>query len=187
MIARLILQTLILYGTMGLVLFPGAGTIYWFGAWLFLAEMTALFIVGGLWLAWHDPALLRERLAPPIQDGQPTADKLLLNVIILVIFGTLLLIALDAIRFAWSSVPLWVRVIGEFGLLFSAWVVYRTLRENTFAAPVVKIQEERMHTVVTTGPYGYVRHPMYAGTLIFLLGTSLLLGAWSGVAGCSYW
>src|SRR5436189_3123868 len=114
MIARLILQTLFLYGTMGLVLFLGAGTIHWPGAWLFLAEMIALFLAGGLWLAWHDPALLRERLSPPIQDGQPTADKLLLNLIILVIFGALLLIALDSVRFTWSSVPLWVRVIGEF-------------------------------------------------------------------------
>ena len=144
--------------------------------------MIVLSLVGGLWLARHDPALVQERLAPPIQKDQPTADKILLTVIILVIFGALVLMALDAVRFGWSSVPPWVQAIGELILLLSMWISFRTLRENSFAAPVVKIQKDRGQTVISTGPYRYVRHPMYAGALIFFVGTSLLLGSWWGLA-----
>jgi protein-S-isoprenylcysteine O-methyltransferase Ste14 len=182
MVARLIVQTLVLYGVMGLVLFVAAGTVGWPSAWFFLAEMTVFFLVGGLWLARHDPALLQERLAPPIQKDQPTADKILLSVIILAIFAVLALMALDAVRFGRSSVPLWVQTIGELILLLSVWTIARTLRENTFAAPVLKIQGDRGQTVIDTGPYRHVRHPMYAGTIVFFVGTSLLLGAWWGLA-----
>jgi protein-S-isoprenylcysteine O-methyltransferase Ste14 len=181
MIVRLILQTLVSFGLIGLVLFGAAGTADWPAAWIFLAEMIVLSIVGGLWLVRHDPALVKERLAPPIQKGQPTADKVLLQVIILVIFGAIVLMALDAIRFTWSSVPFWLQAFGELIVLLSIWISFRTLGENSFAAPVVKIQESRGQTVISTGPYQHVRHPMYAGLLTFLVGTSLLLGSWWGL------
>jgi hypothetical protein len=67
-------------GPVGLVLFLAAGTVVWPVAWFFLAQLFVLFFVGGVWLARHDPALLEERLAPPIQRGQPAADKMLLTV-----------------------------------------------------------------------------------------------------------
>jgi protein-S-isoprenylcysteine O-methyltransferase Ste14 len=181
MVVRLIVQTFVSFGLMGLFLFGAAGTADWPAAWVFLVEMTVLSIVGGLWLVRHDPALVQERFAPPIQKGQPTADKVLLQVIILVIFGAIVLMALDAVRFAWSSVPFWVQAFGELVLLLSIWISFRTLGENSFAAPVVKIQESRGQTVITSGPYRHVRHPMYAGGLMFLVGTSLLLGSWWGL------
>ena len=59
---------------------------------------------------------------------------------------------------------------------------YRTKRENSFAAPLVKIQEDRAQMVITTGPYSHVRHPMYFGALFFFLGIPLLLGSWWGLA-----
>ena len=181
MIVRLILQTLVSFSLIGLFLFGAAGTVDWPAAWIFLAEMIVLSIVGGLWLVRHDPALVKERLAPPIQKGQPTADKVLLQVIILVIFGAIVLVALDAVRFAWSSVPFWVQAFGELIVLLSIWISFRTLGENSFAAPVVKIQESRGQRVIISGPYQHVRHPMYAGLLMFLVGTSLLLGSWWGL------
>jgi protein-S-isoprenylcysteine O-methyltransferase Ste14 len=174
----LFVQILIGHGAVGLVLFLAAGTVAWPVAWFFLAQMFVLFFVGGLWLARHGPALLRERLAPTIQKGQPAADKILLNALILANFAALAVMGLDAVRFEWSSVPPWVQAIGELILLLSVWIVIRTLRENSFAAPVVKIQEDRGQTVIATGPYRYVRHPMYAGILVSLFGTSLLLGSW---------
>jgi protein-S-isoprenylcysteine O-methyltransferase Ste14 len=111
MVVRLIVQTLVSFGIMGLLLFLAAGTADWLAAWVFLVEMIVLSIVGGLWLIRHDPALVQERLAPPIQKGQPTADKVLLPVIILEISGAIVLMALDAVRFAWSSVPFWVQAV----------------------------------------------------------------------------
>jgi protein-S-isoprenylcysteine O-methyltransferase Ste14 len=122
MVVRLIVQTLVSFGLMGLFLFGAAGTADWPAAWVFLVEMIVLSMVGGLWLVRHDPALVQERLAPPIQKGQPTADKVLLQLIILVMFGAIVLMALDAVRFAWSSVPFWVQAFGELLLLLSIWI-----------------------------------------------------------------
>jgi protein-S-isoprenylcysteine O-methyltransferase Ste14 len=181
MIAKLIIQTIVWFGAMGLVLFLAAGTLDWPGAWVFLVEMMTLSLVVGLWLARHDPALLRERLAPPLQKDQPPADKILLSVILLLIFASLVLMAFDAVRFAWSAVPIWVQAIGALSLVLSVWIGYRTLRENSFAAPVVKIQKERGQRVITTGPYRYVRHPFYTSALFYFVGTSLLLGSWWGL------
>jgi protein-S-isoprenylcysteine O-methyltransferase Ste14 len=183
MVARLIVQTFVSYGLMGLALFLAAGTVHWLSAWIFLGEMIVASLVGGLWLARHDPALVQERLGPPIQKDQPVADKILLTSFIVLFLGALVLMAFDAVRFEWSFVPLWVRAIGQLLLLLSLWIGFRTMRENSFAAPVVKIQEDRGQTVVTTGLYGHVRHPMYAGAIVFLIGTSLLLGSWWGLVG----
>jgi protein-S-isoprenylcysteine O-methyltransferase Ste14 len=181
MVVKLMVQTLIWYGAMGLVLFTAAGSIVWHGAWIFLAEMIVCSLVGGLWLARHDPGLVEERLRPPIQRAQPAADKILLTALILMIFAALVVMALDAVRLGWSHVPRWVQAIGELILLLSLWLGFWTLRENSFAAPVVKIQQDRGQTVITTGPYRLVRHPLYAGALVFIAGTSLLLGSWWGL------
>jgi len=182
MARKLILQTLIWFGGMGLLLFVPAGTLDWPGAWAFLAEMVALSTVTGLLLARHDPALLAERLGSPIQEGQPTADKFLLISIFLALAGWLVFMALDAVRFRWSNAPDWAQVIGALSLALSIWIGYRAMRENSFAAPVVKIQKERGQTVITTGPYSYVRHPLYAGALFLFIGVPLLLGSWWGLA-----
>ena len=94
----------------------------------------------------------------------------------------LVIMGLDAVRFQASHVPVWAQAIGAAGILVSQYVFWLVFRANSYAAPVVKIQKDRGHTIVTTGPYAYVRHPMYAGTIFLLLGTPLLLGSWYGVA-----
>ncbi|WP_331373126.1 methyltransferase family protein [Sinorhizobium chiapasense] len=181
MIVRLIVQTVIWFGVIAAVLFASAGTLAWPAAWIYLAVMLALSLIAGLMLARHDPALLKERLSAPIQKDQPFADKVLLTIILLFLFGSFAFMALDAVRFGWSSVPPWVQGVGAMALLLSIWFNYWTFRENSFAAPVVKIQKERAQSVVTTGPYRYVRHPLYASALIFVAGSSLLLGSWWGL------
>jgi protein-S-isoprenylcysteine O-methyltransferase Ste14 len=181
MITRLVIQTLVWFGLMGLLLFLPAGTLNWPGAWVYLGEMVSLSLVVGLLLAKHDPGVLKERLASPVQKTQPTADKILLVIILVVIFGSMAFMALDAVRFGWSNMPVWVQALGALILLVAVLFNYRTLRENSFAAPVVKIQQERGHTVISTGPYGYVRHPFYVGGILFFLGTPLLLGSWWGL------
>ena len=134
MVARLIVQTVVWFGAMGLLLFLAAGTLNWPAAWIFLAAMVAFSLVGGLALGRHDPELLRERLAPPVQKDQPLADKALLVIILLVIFGSLALMALDAVRFRWSAVPSWLQAVGALILLIGIWICDRTMRENSFAA-----------------------------------------------------
>ena len=96
-------------------------------------------------------------------------------------FAWLTLMGLDAVRFRWSHVPPWLQGIGALLLLGSFYIFYITSRENTYLSPAVRIQVERGHKVVSTGPYRYVRHPMYAGFGAFTLGTALLLGSWYGL------
>ena len=181
MILRLIVQIFIWFGVMAILLFLAAGTFAWPGAWVFLVLMILLSFTLGIDLARRDPGLLRERMGSPVQRDQPAADKVLLMVLLLAIFAWLVVMGLDAKRFAWSSVPTLVQVLGALITLWSIWFCYRTMRENSFAAPVVKLQRERGQTVISSGPYAFVRHPMYFGAAFYFIGAALLLGSWWGV------
>jgi protein-S-isoprenylcysteine O-methyltransferase Ste14 len=94
----------------------------------------------------------------------------------------LAIMGLDAVRFRVSHVPVWAQAVGAAGILVSQYVFWLVFRANSYAAPVVKIQEERGHAIATGGPYAIVRHPMYAGAIPLLVGTPLLLGSWYGLA-----
>jgi protein-S-isoprenylcysteine O-methyltransferase Ste14 len=165
-----------------LLLFLPAGTIMWSAGWAFLILFFAGAVAITLVLARHDPALLAERMKPPIQPGQPLWDKILLCVVILLWLGWLILMGLDAVRFRWSVMSKWLQLIGAVGIALSFWICYRVFRENTFLAPVVRIQKERGHKLISTGPYSIVRHPLYSAALIMLPSTALMLGSWYGVA-----
>src|SRR5215471_8290451 len=181
---NLIVQTIVWFGFMGAIIFGAAGTIDYAGGWLYLGEMIAISVAGGLHMARVDPGLLRERLKPPIQKGQPLADKLILIPLLLLLFGGMGFMAADAARWRWrwSTVPPSVQWAGCVLLLAAILFMYWTMRTNSFAAPVVKIQEERGQTVITTGPYAVVRHPLYFGALFYVAATSLVLGSWWGLA-----
>jgi protein-S-isoprenylcysteine O-methyltransferase Ste14 len=181
MIAKLLLQNLIWILVMGALLFVPAGTLHWPAAWVFLGTIAILGVASGLWLAKIDPALLAERLRPMMQSGQPAADKkfmLAFGVVALIWF---LAIGLDR-RYHASDVPLALQALGWALLILSTGFIMWVMRENSFAAPVVKLQTERGHRVVSTGPYAWVRHPMYSGIVLFRVGAPLLLGSWWGVA-----
>jgi protein-S-isoprenylcysteine O-methyltransferase Ste14 len=184
MLIKWLMQTVLWLGVIAILLFVSAGTINWTGAWIFLIETFVVSIVLGLWLARHDPDL-KERLRLPIQQEQSTQDKVVTGLIVVLYLGWFAFMAFDAVRFKWSAVPAWLQVPGALGVLLACYIGYLTLRENTFAAPVVKIQKERAQTVVSTGPYRYVRHPMYAEMIFYLLCAPLLFGSWWGLLwGC---
>jgi protein-S-isoprenylcysteine O-methyltransferase Ste14 len=182
LVSKLIIKTAVWNALQAALLFVSAGTVRWPAGWVFLAEMVGFGLAGGLWLARHDPALLAERMSAGFQATQKTWDKVFMVTLLVLWNGWLVLMALDAVRFRWSQVPIWVQIIGAALIALCMYVFYLTFRENTYAAPVVKIQTERGHRVVTTGPYAYVRHPMYAGALLLFIGIPLLLGSWYGLA-----
>jgi protein-S-isoprenylcysteine O-methyltransferase Ste14 len=181
MITKLLLQNLIWVAAIGAVLFVSAGTLHWPAAWVFLATIATLGIGCGLWLARTDPALLAERMRPVMQSDQPAADKKFMLAIGFFALIWLVTVGLDR-RFHASDVPLALQVLGFAMLLLSTGFGMWVLRENSFAAAVVRLQTERGHRVVSTGPYAWVRHPMYAGTVPFFIGAPLLLGSWWGLA-----
>ena len=112
-----------------------------------------------------------------------TWDKVFLGLTAVAFFGWFVIMGLDAVRFQWSHVPRWLQMIGGLFLLGSYYVFFISFRENTYLSPAVRVQTERGQTVVRTGPYHYVRHPLYAGFVLFAPGTALFLGSWYGLLG----
>jgi protein-S-isoprenylcysteine O-methyltransferase Ste14 len=180
MIAKLLLQNTIFVVALGALLFASAGTLDWPAAWVFLAVSATLGPACGLWLAKTDPALLAERMRPTFQADQPAADKKFMLIFYLVMLVWLVAIGLDRREQA-SNIPLLLQALGLAMYLLSTAFIMWVFRENSFAAPVVKVQAARHHHVISSGPYAFVRHPMYSGIMLFFFGVPLLLGSWWGV------
>jgi len=178
---KMVVRTLVWLMTMGLLLLGSAGTLAWPQAWVFLLLMAGPGFIMGFWLLERDPGLLEQRMSVRFQRGQPTWDRVFLALFLGLWVVWLIVMGLDAVRFHASHVPIWLECVGAVGILTAMGVITLVFRANSFAAPVVKIQQDRGHAIVTTGPYRYVRHPMYAGAIFFMLGTPLLLGSWYGV------
>jgi protein-S-isoprenylcysteine O-methyltransferase Ste14 len=182
MLASLVSKTVIWLAAVAILLFWPAGTVAWPQAWVYLIELGVTGILVSGWLYIHDPALLAQRMASPLQREQATWDRVFMICIILFFCAWLAIMGLDAVRFGASHVPVWAQVAGAAAILVSQYAFWLVFRANSYAAPVVKIQKDRGHTIVTSGPYAVVRHPMYAGAILFLFGTPLLLGSWFGLA-----
>jgi protein-S-isoprenylcysteine O-methyltransferase Ste14 len=163
-----------------LPLFLAAGTLAWPAAWIFLILCFGFGLTLTLWLFRYNPSLLKERMTitKPDQKGWDKVWMALMGTVFLV---WLVLMPLDAVRFHWSQVPLFLQVVGAIILLCSFYLSYAIFRENSYLSPMARIQRDRGQTVVSTGPYHYVRHPLYAAALLFLLGATLLLGSWYGL------
>jgi protein-S-isoprenylcysteine O-methyltransferase Ste14 len=181
MIAKLLLQNTIVVIAMGALLFAAAGSLDWPAAWVMLIVSAILGPACGLWLAKTDPALLAERMRPTFQANQPAADKIFMLIFFLALLLWLVAIGLDR-RANASDVPLLLQALGLAMYLLSIAFIMWVFRENSFAAPVVKVQSARHQRVISSGPYAYVRHPMYSGIMLYFLGIPLLLGSWWGVA-----
>jgi len=170
-----------------LLLFPVrllslAGDLRWREGWVYSIVFYVMCSANLLYLHFKDPALLKERFGSPVQKEQKSWDKVLLLLFFLEFLVWFMLMPLDARRFHWSPVfPLWIRVAGALLLILGMAFVFEALRENTFAAPVVKMQKERGQKVISTGMYGVVRHPMYAGAVLLFISTPLLLGSVYGL------
>jgi protein-S-isoprenylcysteine O-methyltransferase Ste14 len=164
------------------LLFIPAGTVGWIAGWVFVALLCGITLLVVRMLVRNDPELLQERMSSPLQrKNQPLWDKVLLPVLMLLFVVWLILMSLDAVRFGWSDVPVWLQALGALGIVLSFYGMYLVYRENAYLYPVVKLQEERGQSVVTTGPYRYVRHPMYASGLVLFPATALFLGSWLGL------
>src|SRR5262245_16877269 len=132
-----------------LALFLPAGTLAWPAGWLFLALFFGFYLALTIWLVRHNPALLRERLRLRTSDQQGW-DKVLFPLLLLCSLGWLSFLAFDAMRAQWSPVPVWLQIVGGIILLGAFALLFLTFRENTYLSPVVRIQDERGHRVVST-------------------------------------
>jgi protein-S-isoprenylcysteine O-methyltransferase Ste14 len=185
LLGKALLEVVAEFAVFAALLFVPAGTLLWPAGWAFMALFFGFTLAMVLWLAREDPELLAERMSSPIQRGQPLWDKVFVAAIMLLFVAWLIVMPLDAVRFGWSEVPEWLQILGALGVVLSFYIMFLTFRENAYLALVVKVQEERGQSVVSTGPYRYVRHPMYASTLLFFPGSALLLGSWWGLMFCT--
>ncbi|HSP33283.1 MAG TPA: isoprenylcysteine carboxylmethyltransferase family protein [Thermoanaerobaculia bacterium] len=180
-VGKLAVQIVSMSVVYALMLFLGAGTIAWAEGWIFLALFFGFTIAISAWLLKVNPGLLQERMTGIGKRDQKKWDKVFSLIAAILFFGWMVLIPIDAVRYRWSHVPLVVKIIGAAIVLWSFYLHFLVFRENSYLSSAVRIQTDRGQTVVSTGPYARVRHPMYAAAQLMLAGASLLLGSWLGL------
>lgn len=159
-------------------MFVPAWTLRFWQAWLylFLFASSSAAITIHLWN--YDRALLSRRVsAGPIAERSPIQK--IVQLFASLGFLTLLVVPSLDYRFSWSHVPIWLVLFGDLAVVLGFYIVFRVFRVNTFTAATVEVVEQQ--TVISTGPYALVRHPMYSGALIMLFGTPLALASWWGL------
>jgi protein-S-isoprenylcysteine O-methyltransferase Ste14 len=162
-------------------LFLGAGTFHWWRAWVLLGVAMLATIVTMVGVLRDREDLLRERMKGIIQKGQPLVDRAVVLPFVFA-FGLLFwLIPGDVFRF--HLLPRPGVVVSSLGLLMFVvgwWIIALSFKANAFAIPVVRHQQERQHVVVNSGVYSIVRHPMYVGVILFMIGMPLWLESYAG-------
>jgi len=165
---------------MGMALFWPAGKIAWWPAWAAIVIMAGWILATAIVILRTNPALLAERLGP--RKGAKTWDTAIMSVVGLLQLARYILAGFDQ-RYGWTgSLPLAVQIAALIlSALGYALVVWATA-SNAYFSQIVRIQSERGHAVATGGPYHYMRHPAYAGAILYELAVPILLAsAWSAV------
>ncbi|MFZ1131717.1 MAG: isoprenylcysteine carboxylmethyltransferase family protein [Terriglobales bacterium] len=158
-----------------------SGDWRWVEGWIFGVWWASFMAAIVLWLYYRDPALLAERFRMPGSGGESRADMAILIGIKIGFLGWIVVSPLD-VRFGWlPRLPVWSEVCGGIALMAGSFFTFRAITDNTYLSPLVRIQTERGQHVIDTGVYGLVRHPMYFGASLWLIGGALLLGSVSGL------
>jgi protein-S-isoprenylcysteine O-methyltransferase Ste14 len=162
----------------GIALFLPAWTFAYWQAWVFIAVFTTASIISTGYLTLRNPAALRRRMkAGPTAETRPV-QRILISAIVLSVVATLVVSSLDH-RFGWSTVPVSVVVLGNVLVFVGLSLAELVVVQNGYAAATITVEDEQ--PLISTGLYGLVRHPMYSGTLIMMIGTPLALGSLWGM------
>ncbi len=165
-----------------IILLAISGNFFWLEGWVFSIWFIALCYTTIIYLYRKDPTLLAERYKRPGSGNQEGWDLYVVIGLMIGFTSWIILMPLDAERFHWSPVfPLWVEAIGLACLAGSFFLFFRSYKDNTYLSPLVRHQEEREQKVVSTGVYGFIRHPMYLGGILMFIGAPLLMGSVLGI------
>jgi protein-S-isoprenylcysteine O-methyltransferase Ste14 len=159
-------------------LFGGAGTLLWPAAWAYLILQFSFSGALGAWLYRHNPALLEQRLQLTKRTALPR-DKLIMAGGMVLTVPYLVLPGVDAVRFGWAPVPKLLQLAAFLGIVTGLAVLAWVMRENTYLSRFVEIQPGQR--VITSGPYRYVRHPLYAAMSVYTVCVPLALGSFWGM------
>lgn len=169
---------LFLLMVMAALLFIPAWTLDYWQAWTFLAVYFGWALAITLYLMERDPKLLQRRMrGGPAAEKDPN-QKIIMIFTSLGFIGLMIFPALDH-RFVWSRMPPYVALAGDLLVALGFLVIFFVFKENTFSSATIDLAPNQK--VISTGPYAVVRHPMYAGALVLLLGIPIALGSWWGL------
>jgi protein-S-isoprenylcysteine O-methyltransferase Ste14 len=157
------------------ILFLSAGRLTWLEAWAYLFICLLNVSFNAFYMLRHDPGLINER--GKAGENAKSWDKVIGMIYTFLQMATFLVAGLD-FRFGWSKVPLILEIVGGLGFALAMAFVSWVMTANPFLSTIVRIQDDRGHYTVTSGPYRFVRHPMYSGLFFSFLATALLLGSW---------
>jgi protein-S-isoprenylcysteine O-methyltransferase Ste14 len=175
LLVRSLAGLLFLLAFLALCLFLAAGSLAYWQAWVFLAVFGVCVLGVTVYLFRFDQGLLERRVeAGPGAEVDPT-QKVIQGAASL-FFILLFIIPGFDYRFHWSHVPPGAVVLSDVMVALGLFIVFLVFRENSYTSATVQVAAEQK--VVSTGPYGVVRHPMYAGALLMLLFVPFALGSW---------
>lgn len=143
--------------------------------WVYMGLATLSVLVGGFYVMHKNPETINERGRPA--EKQPKWDKILISVYFILFAGVYIVAGLDA-RFGWSQVPFWLHSLGVAVTALGSVITYAAMAHNKFLSMYVQVAEDREHQVATSGPYRFVRHPMYVSIILSWPALALLLGSW---------
>ena len=164
----------------GSLIFLPAGTLQYTYGWLFVGLLFVPMLIAGFVMFFKSPDFLKKRL--DAKEKQATQKGVLAFAGLMFVAG-FVVAGLD-FRFGWSNMPNWVVVIASVLFLVAYALYAEVMRENAYLSRTVKVEEGQ--TVVDTGLYGIVRHPMYAVTILLFLAIPLILGSWYGLVAFAF-
>ena len=174
-IARLAASGLVLL-ILPVLLMSLAGNWGWLEGWVFSLWYIGLSYTVVFYQYFENPALLEERRSGHRAKNRPVWDQRVGVVAFLGFLTWLIVMPLESQRYGWTDgFPTWVKIVGLVGLIPSAYLILQTYIVNAYLARVVRVQEDRGQQVVTSGVYGFVRHPMYLGSALFFICGPLLM------------
>jgi protein-S-isoprenylcysteine O-methyltransferase Ste14 len=159
-------------------IFLPAWTLDYWQAWIFLPVFFGCSIAITVYLMKNDPKLLERRVNAGVGAEQEKSQNIIQALAALAFIAIFLVSAFDH-RFAWSTVPPYLTALGDILVVLGFYVVFLVFKENTFASGTIEVGVEQK--VISTGPYALVRHPMYVGALVMLVGVPLALGSLWGL------
>lgn len=163
---------------MAAALFLSAGTLRYSQAWIYLALFGVSSLAITLYLMKKDPGLLERRVRGGPTAEKETSQKIIQSFTAVAFIAMLVVPGLDY-RFRWSKVPLYAEAAGDVLVALAFIIIFFVYKENTFTSATIDVYSGQ--TVISTGPYALVRHPMYVGGFLMFLGMSLALGSWWGL------
>lgn len=163
---------------MALALFLPAGTFNYWQAWVFLTVFGSATLAVTLYLMKNDRKLLERRVNAGPGAEKETTQKIIQSIASIAFILVIVFPAVDY-RFRWSNVPPYISIIGDIFVALGLFIVFLVFKENSFTSGTIEVEANQK--VISTGPYAFVRHPMYAGAFIMLIGVPLALGSFWGL------